>query len=339
VALAIVVAFGAWGAGVRAARTDVVTLVNGDRVTGEIKSLQRGILTYKTDSAGTLAIEWADVTAIRSMHKFNVETVSGGRFYGSLEIGAREEPSVVVVGEDATADLYLANIVRIAPVEQTFLKRIDGSLSLGFSYTKASEVSQLNSSFRADYRARKFLTGISYSTNATVQPDRDTTSRYDATYYFQQLRRNRWFTRYSGTLQSNSEIGLDLRAQAAWTGGRYLIQTESSLLLAGAGLAVNRELRRGQDEDRNNVELVLTGDYEFFRFKTPKRDASVIVYVYPSLSDWGRVRTDTDVRIRFEIVADLSIELSGYHTYDSRPPPEALSGADYGGATSLSWTF
>ena len=39
-------------------RTDVVTLPNGDRITGEIKRLERGRLEFKTDDAGTLYLEW-----------------------------------------------------------------------------------------------------------------------------------------------------------------------------------------------------------------------------------------------------------------------------------------
>ena len=39
-------------------KTDVVTLANGDRITGEIKRLDRGRLEFKTDDAGTLYLEW-----------------------------------------------------------------------------------------------------------------------------------------------------------------------------------------------------------------------------------------------------------------------------------------
>ena len=42
-------------------KTDVVRLKNGDRITGEIKELERGKLTVKTDSMGTLSIELKDV--------------------------------------------------------------------------------------------------------------------------------------------------------------------------------------------------------------------------------------------------------------------------------------
>ena len=42
----------------RSPATDVVTLANGDRITGEIIVLERGRLEFKTDDAGTLYFEW-----------------------------------------------------------------------------------------------------------------------------------------------------------------------------------------------------------------------------------------------------------------------------------------
>jgi len=37
-------------------KTDVIVLVNGDRLTGEIKSLDRGKLTFSTNDMGTIRI-------------------------------------------------------------------------------------------------------------------------------------------------------------------------------------------------------------------------------------------------------------------------------------------
>ena len=45
-------------------RTDVVTLANGDRITGEIVRLERGRLEFKTDDAGTLYLEWDKLVSL-----------------------------------------------------------------------------------------------------------------------------------------------------------------------------------------------------------------------------------------------------------------------------------
>ena len=51
-------------------KSDVIHLVNGDRITGEIIELKFGELTLKTDSLGTVEIEWPDVARIvRRAHR------------------------------------------------------------------------------------------------------------------------------------------------------------------------------------------------------------------------------------------------------------------------------
>ena len=65
-------------------RTDVVTLANGDRITGEIVQLERGRLEFKTDDAGTLYLEWDKVSSLVATRLVEVLTTDGRRFLGSL---------------------------------------------------------------------------------------------------------------------------------------------------------------------------------------------------------------------------------------------------------------
>jgi hypothetical protein len=41
-----------------------VTLANGDRITGEVKRLDRGRLEFSTDDAGTLYLEWDKLVSV-----------------------------------------------------------------------------------------------------------------------------------------------------------------------------------------------------------------------------------------------------------------------------------
>ena len=65
-------------------RTDVVTLVNGDRITGEIMRLERGRLEFKTDDAGTLYLEWDTPSSLVTKRLVEVLSTDGRRFFGSL---------------------------------------------------------------------------------------------------------------------------------------------------------------------------------------------------------------------------------------------------------------
>ena len=54
-------------------KSDVVVLRNGDRISGDIASLEFGILTLKTDNMSDLSIEWP---AVRSIVTFALSSSS-----------------------------------------------------------------------------------------------------------------------------------------------------------------------------------------------------------------------------------------------------------------------
>ena len=58
-----------------AAKTDVVVLINGNAVTGEVKSLDFGSLRYSTDSMGTVNIDWEDIVTVTSEQSLTVVSV------------------------------------------------------------------------------------------------------------------------------------------------------------------------------------------------------------------------------------------------------------------------
>ncbi len=59
---------------------DVVIFNNGDRLTGEIRGLARGFLSFNTDATGTIQIEWTEVAELRSDQSFEIYLISGQRY-------------------------------------------------------------------------------------------------------------------------------------------------------------------------------------------------------------------------------------------------------------------
>ena len=72
-----------WSGGLCAApKTDVVILVNGDHITGEVKRTVQGILSYSTDFIGKISIEWQKVVQLQSGQVLEVELLDGTKLYG-----------------------------------------------------------------------------------------------------------------------------------------------------------------------------------------------------------------------------------------------------------------
>jgi hypothetical protein len=319
-----------------AADTDAVVLRNGDRLHGEIKKLQYGRLELSTASMGTVYVEWDKVVELASPNFFEFETADGSRYYGSLEPSASGTLGVALEG--TVTPIAVASVVRIRRIKESFWDRIDGSITLGASYTRSSEIGQGSMGVALRSRRPAYEFSTDFSTTVTVQPDQPDKSRtvFGASYI--RLLRNRWFMLGTGKLESNTDLGLDLRSSAGAGAGRYFVQSNRSLLGAAAGLLVNRE-NPVDGDSTTNVEAFFGTSYEFFTYDTPKTSLNTTFLLYPSLSVGGRYRTDFSLALSREIVSDFTIGVTAYDSYDSKPPAGSSSTHDFGISLNIGWTF
>ena len=73
-------------AGVAYGAQDVVITTTGDRLVGEIKSVEKDVLTFSTDySDSDFKIKWEKIASIESDRQFILETFDGKRVSGSLK--------------------------------------------------------------------------------------------------------------------------------------------------------------------------------------------------------------------------------------------------------------
>ena len=99
-----------------AAKTDIVVLINGNAVTGEIKSLDFGSLRYSTDSMGTVNIDWEDIVNVTSNQDLQIEVIDGTRYFGHLT--APEERNTIRLKTLSTViDFSMTEVIRITPIE------------------------------------------------------------------------------------------------------------------------------------------------------------------------------------------------------------------------------
>jgi hypothetical protein len=319
-------------------KTDVITMLNGDRLTGEIKQLEKGKLVVGTDSMGEVLIEWKDIARIQSSYEFQFERSDGTRVTGAIQ-DSPDLDKITLVGDDEAFAFRRENIVRISQIEDSFWDRLNGSFSFGYNFTKASDVAQGNLGFRATHRTEIRSFTLDGSTITTSDSDNEATNRSDMSFTMTRFRRDRWFSSYMLGLESNDELGLNLRTSLGAGLGRYLIQTNTSELSAIGGLIGTSEQLSGNVSTEQNLEGLLGMEYARYVFDDPTVDLTASLAAFPSITDAGRLRTQFDISLKWEIIKDLYWDLSYYNTYDSDPPSGSLSTSDYGIVTSVGWSF
>ena len=319
-------------------KTDVITLHNGDHVTGEIIRLQYGQLQLSTDDMGTIYIEWEAIAGIDSNYYFDVEEIGGSRYSGVL--GSTPEGNKVTVSAPAgTGMIEHQRVTRIAKLESGFWSRIDGAFSAGYSFSKSSDVTVLSGGFDATYRAEDVAASLNIDVNSTTSPDKGTLDRDKIAFSYQWLLENRNYWGGIASLERNEELGIDSRLQLGGGFGRYVRQTPYSELTAFAGATLTKEWVTGAENSQDSAEGVLAASWRIFRLNSPKTTLTSQLTLYPSITESGRYRGTADVSLRKEIIKDFFLELSFYYDYDNQPPGEATEKDDYNITTSLGYTF
>lgn len=320
-----------------AQKTDVIVLFNGDHVTGEIKAYATGRLSVETDIGSDLSLKWNRITSIASDKQFEIETTDGTYYYGSLAPSA-PPGKLVIVSESGTRELGFFDVVRIAPIAQTFWRRWDGSLDLGFNYTQASSIIQLNLNANAVFRRPTFAATASINTFFSSQNGVPSSQRANFTLGYQKFLKDNWLIAGFGGVDRNLDLGLDLRVSIGAGYGRYLIQTNRTTFGALLGISADHE-NPVTGESSYETAAVIGLQYATFTYDFPKITVNSTLQVLPYLTDSGRVRIEFNVQAKREIVRDFYLSLSVFDSYDSRDPSTQRSKNDWGPVLSIGWTF
>ena len=321
------------------AKEDVVIFDNGDRLTGELKSLERGRLRFKTEATDTISIEWDNVAFLSSVQNIQLETVDGRRYLGHIAMSA-EEGSVSLMVDGQSIAFDADEVTQMTPIEDKGLNRLDGDITFGYNFAKASAVEQTTLGLNLDFRTEKRILGFSANSSISDSSDTDSSQRHSANANYKRLLPDRWV--YSGFIQAerNDELGIDARFSLGAGFGRILRRTNHSGLLVEGGLMVSREnIADATEGDNESLEAYFAMDFDWFRYDSPELDLSTNLQIIPSLSESGRVRGNLDVTLTWEIIADLFWRLSFYDSYDSKPGAADAEKNDFGVTTSLGYDF
>ena len=330
--------FGLFGIS-NAQKTDTLYLYNGDRLIGEVKELRFEILTFSTKAAGTIRVKWHYVTGLISDKLYEITMEDGSVYYGSLDSGAIDNNIFQLIpGLKESFDLH--EITILVPIKRTFKSRIDGNVDLGFSYTKASDVRNLNFGFLFKYRAHDSRVEVNYDLiNTITGSDGQTARKQDLRMVYDNYFSHKWIFRSFATFEQNSELGLESRFNLGPALGYQVISSGKSDIILFGGPQYSYETPLDDEPTRHNLEGRFTGTAKFYRVIDPELDIYISLSYIPSFNIPGRYRTTTDANARIELLSDFFLKVTFYQTFDSDPVAEAAANDDYGITTTLSYSF
>ena len=315
-----------------------MTLLNGDRITGEIKNLKLGRLELKTDDAGTIDVEWDKIASVEAARGFEVETVDGRRILGSFARTV-DRRTVQIAGSDGVVSLAMADVTRIAPIGASFWRKLDGSFDAGFTYSQSSGIAQTTLNSNTQFRRPSFVIRLVGSATLTSQPDEtERDDRGSVELEYARYRGRRWFVSGGARFDSNESLGLRLRSQVSGVLGLRVVNTNRAQLELGAGLVINDE-RAFDAPPSQNVEGVLALQTSYYTYDRPKTNFDTNFRYYPSLNNLGRQRVQLDTAVKQELLKDFFVALHLSDSFDSAPPKPGAARNDVSVSFSIGWSF
>ena len=312
-------------------KTDKVLLMNGDVLTGEIKNMRLAMLKFDLDGPGIINIKWEKVKAIRSDKVFEIVLRSG-------EVIVSKPDSLFFDQYKLIPD----DIVDMVPIRNKFLKRLYGDFSVGFNYTKSTDIVQLNFNGTFGYRIPKlevYLRANSFITKESKDSSGISSREQDINLASSKYFNNHLFAGAGVALQQNTELGLANRFLFSSVIGRDLVRNNHNWLLAAAGFAINNEESIESSSYSTNADAVFSIQYKLYYYSSPKRSIDFSTNAYPSITDWGRVRLDFVLSTSIEVFKDFIAGINFYDKFDNRPPEGATSKNDYGITFSIGYKF
>ena len=319
-------------------KSDVVVLRNGDRISGDIASLEFGILTLKTDNMSDLSIEWPAVRSITSKFAFAIERRDGSKYHGAIST-TDDGADLKVENEEGTVRIPMAEVERMSRFSPRFWDRINGALSVGFSYTKSSSIQVSSVNFNANYRSTTQDGSLSFSSNTTKDSSGKTTNRDLLSGGVMFLRQSRNFWGLLGSLERDQSLGIDARLTAGAAVGRRFVQSTYTEVTGIAGVVATEEWIVDNPTPKASVEAVIGGTWNVFKFIDPKTRLDLGLYVFPSLTESGRYRSTGNLNLTHKFPHDITLGLTGYLSYDNQPPEPTAEKSDYGVTLNVGYTF
>lgn len=319
-----------------AQKTDTIIHINGNIMTGEIKKLAYGVITWSMDGMGTISFEEIKVNTMISKKRFEIKLKTGDVFFGSLGASTIER-TVNIIVEDKQELVNIEDIVEIYPIKKSFWVRLSGNFSLGFNFSKGSDVGTLAFSGNLDYRISKNYFYLDWDDNITYQGDTLNTTKADVSISWEHfLKKKGWSSLTGIELSQNSSLGTKLRLGLTGNVLRDIIYNDWNRFNVGAGLSITQETPYDDSGVSNDLAGLFLINWKVYKMTSPKITVNSNITFLPYLTD-DRYRANFNLNPQVSLISDdFKIGFSFYYSYDSNPSSDAAN-VDHG--INLQFTY
>jgi uncharacterized protein DUF481 len=318
-----------------AAKTDVIYTKNGDRITGEIKKLQRGVIHIDPSyGKNVFQIDWDDVARVESSQRFIIETSGGKRVSGSIKHPPDNDQQIVVDTSAGPVAVERPQMVGALPFDVGFWSRMAASIDLGTTVTKSNGSKQANVNALVGYNAEKWRVKGTFNLVRNTVGEEET-RRWEGNVGYSRFIRAKWFGLIGTNFLKSDELQVDLRTTVAPGVGRFFKRTSRMYWSAAGGAQwTNERFADPELSAKSSAEAWAGTEINLYDIG----DVSWLtqITVSPGLTEPGRVRLDFNTDFKIDLPKDLYFRVGLRDNFDSQPSSDAPRN-DYVFSLGLGW--
>jgi hypothetical protein len=296
-----------------------------------------GVVTWKMEGMGTIMLETPQISNIKSNKQFEIKLKDGQILFGSFDTTSIDRKVKLMVTNGSKL-LKVEDIVEVYPIRRSFWMRLNGNFSLGFNYTKGSDIGTFVFSGNLNYRKRRSSLKLTWDNNNTFQADSLSATNINLSLGTERILKKSWSVAAFVGATQNSQLGTKLRLNFATLAIRDIIYNWWNRYWVGVGLSVQRETPYDDSGIVNDLAGIITTAWKVYKYTDPKvwvdTDISFVPYI---TGDW-RYRVNFNLGPKVGLIGNnLQVGFKFYYSYDSRPPSAANSTFDWGINFELSY--
>lgn len=319
-------------------KKDTIVLYNGQVFIGEVQSASLASISIDDMDMKMLSIKLYKIRTLKIRELFKIETVEKKILYGKLNTASREGWVDIETSSGVISSMPITDIFQLISLEKGFLKRLNGNVSAGLSFTKSSNIGQINFSAVVKYSTKLFNYNLTSSAIGTIDSTGFSRDNENVLFLTAYDLNPEWFLTAGAQYQRNLELSISSR----WLGilgiGNKLFIRQNWRLMASTGMTFSYEKSTAGVSSNLLYEIPLMFQFNFYQFRHPDIQISSTQTAYFSLSQAGRVRWDGNTSFSWQLIRYFYLNISPYTNYDNQPPGNG-SRFDYGLVVGLSYKF
>jgi hypothetical protein len=315
------------------AQNDSLVLVKGNIIVGDIKKMDRGVITIETAySKDDFRVKWNGIIKIYTSTSYIITLLDGTRLNGKFESADSGKVNIKTI-DGTLHSSKMEEVVDFQTLDKGFWDRASANVDFGLAHTKSQNLTSINVRGTIGYITERWSSSATYNNLYSSQNDVDPVRNTDGAINYNYLLPKDWYIPVTLSFLSNTEQKIDLRTLGKLGIGKYVVHTNYSYWGFTGGASYNKE-DYAEATDRESWEGFIGTELNLYDIGDLNLLTKVVAY--PSFTESGRWRGDFVFDAKYELPLDFYIRFGLTINYDNRPVAGAPE-TDYSLQTGFGW--